>query len=161
MSRVVNVPLCAVTKAVQLHFFPQNEWGGWGGYVKFTHLKLHNTFQDVATFWDLKRLKQDIVKGLVKQHETEMQQLCCFAECRRQNKSRLMTKGGVMASTLPGNRRYVSTRWLLPVSNCSNMMHFSHTHACTLQIMGPNTNSLKKAKYILYIIFNIKSNDLN
>lgn len=132
MPRVVNVPLRTVTKAVQLDFFTQNKLGGWGGDFKFTHLKLHNTFQDVATFWgEVKRLKEDVVKALFKQYETAV--LLC-------------TKRGVMASTLPGNRRYVSTRWLLPFSdhghdNGIKTMHVSHTHAYTLQITGPNMNS--------------------
>lgn len=119
VPRVVNVPLRTVTKAVQLDFFTQNKLGGWGGDVKFAHLKLHNTFQDVATFWgEVKRLKEDVVKALSKQCETAV--LLC-------------TKRGVMASTLPGNRRYVSTRWLLPLSdhgrdNCIKMMHVTLTH---------------------------------
>lgn len=94
--RVVNGLLRAVSKAVQLDFFAQNERVCRKGYFKFVHLKLHSTFQDVATFWEVvKRLKGDVVEGLFRQ---DMSDKCnsCHA---------LRNRGGRMKEQIEDKKR--------------------------------------------------------
>lgn len=59
----------------------------WVGCVKFTHLKFH-TFQDQATFWkDVKRLKEDVSKGLFRQDmRAECKSCHALRKKRRENK---------------------------------------------------------------------------
>lgn len=65
--RVVNVPLHTVTKAVQLDFFTQNEWGGLRGYVTFTHLKVTQHIPGCSHFLRRCKKAKEVAKGLFKQ----------------------------------------------------------------------------------------------
>lgn len=104
--------LCLSSLKLSNWISSQKESRGW----EWVYVNFHN----VTTFAAKKAAEGRRWKGLFSaQDQTKKQQLWWWERRKQKWKGRFLTRWGMMTSTLPGDRRYVSVLWPLPASGNS------------------------------------------